>query len=183
MLNGYYDEFKTDISSLFKKDLVNFKGQITKYSLNGLTSLNDACQSCIDIMIEQGISSDTTTTLYNSLYLPYYEKLQAITDEIKVRENELNIVNGLYNENEKGLQNYIDDIRNDMQNTLNFEKYIGADLWTEFCSFRREDTYENSNYISDGLDNASLFKQALEFIETAQKDIYKSANLQHKNPG
>ena len=180
MLNGYYEEFKTDISSLFKKDLVNFKGQITKYSLNGLTSLYDACQSCLDIMIEQGVSSDTTTTLYNSLYLPYYEKLQAITDEIKVRENELNIVNGLYNENEKGLQNYIDDIRNDMQNTLNFEKYIGTDLWTEFCSFRREDTYENSNYISDGLDNASLFKQALEFIETAQKDIYKSANLQHK---
>ena len=180
MLNGYYEEFKTDISSLFKKDLVNFKGQITKYSLNGLTSLYDACQSCLDIMIEQGVSSDTTTTLYNSLYLPYYEKLQAITDEIKVRENELNIVNGLYNENEKGLQNYIDDIRSDMQNTLNFEKYIGTDLWTEFCSFRREDTYENSNYISDGLDNASLFKQALEFIETAQKDIYKSANLQHK---
>lgn len=180
ILNGYYEEFKTDITSLFKKDLVNFKGQIIKYSLNGLTSLFDACQSCIDIMIEQGISSDTTTTLYTSLYLPYYEKLQAISDEMKVRENEINIINGMYNEDKKGLKNYIDDIRTDMQNTLNFEKYIGTDLWNEFCSFRREDTYENSNYISDGLDNSDLFKMALEFIEVAQKEIYKSANLQHK---
>ena len=53
ILNDYYEEFKTDISSLFKKDLSNFSSQLRKYSLNGLNSLYDACQSCLDILIEQ----------------------------------------------------------------------------------------------------------------------------------
>ncbi len=180
ILNDYYEEFKTDISSLFKKDLSNFSSQLRKYSLNGLNSLYDACQSCLDILIEQGVSSDTSNDLYNAIYLPYYNKLSAIQSEINLREQEINIIVSLYDNNSKGLQDYIDDIKLDMQDKLNFEKYIGADLWTEFCSFRREDTYENTNYISDGLDNADLFKNALEFIDVAQKEIYKSANLQHK---
>lgn len=180
ILNDYYEEFKTDISSLFKKDLSNFSSQLRKYSLNGLNSLYDACQSCLDILIEQGVSSDTSNDLYNAIYLPYYNKLSAIQSEINLREQEINIIVSLYDDNSKGLQDYIDDIKLDMQDKLNFEKYIGADLWTEFCSFRREDTYENTNYISDGLDNADLFKNALEFIDIAQKEIYKSANLQHK---
>ena len=180
ILNDYYEEFKTDISSLFKKDLSNFSSQLKKYSLNGLNSLYDACQSCLDILIEQGVSSDTSNDLYNAIYLPYYNKLSAIQSEINLREQEINIIVSLYDDNSKGLQDYIDDIKLDMQDKLNFEKYIGADLWTEFCSFRREDTYENTNYISDGLDNADLFKNALEFIDIAQKEIYKSANLQHK---
>ena len=180
ILNDYYEEFKTDISSLFKKDLSNFSSQLRKYSLNGLNSLYDACQSCLDILIEQGVSSDTSNGLYNAIYLPYYNKLSAIQSEINLREQEINIIVSLYDDNSKGLQDYIDDIKLDMQDKLNFEKYIGADLWTEFCSFRREDTYENTNYISDGLDNADLFKNALEFIDIAQKEIYKSANLQHK---
>ena len=180
ILNDYYEEFKTDISSLFKKDLSNFSSQLKKYSLNGLNSLYDACQSCLDILIEQGVSSDTSNDLYNAIYLPYYNKLSAIQSEINLREQEINIIVSLYDDNSKGLQDYIDDIKLDMQDKLNFEKYIGADLWTEFCSFRREDTYENTNYISDGLDNADLFKNALEFIDVAQKEIYKSANLQHK---
>lgn len=180
ILNDYYEEFKTDISSLFKKDLSKFSSQLRKYSLNGLNSLYDACQSCLDILIEQGVSSDTSNDLYNAIYLPYYNKLSAIQSEINLREQEINIIVSLYDDNSKGLQDYIDDIKLDMQDKLNFEKYIGADLWTEFCSFRREDTYENTNYISDGLDNADLFKNALEFIDVAQKEIYKSANLQHK---
>lgn len=180
ILNDYYEEFKTDISSLFKKDLSNFSSQLRKYSLNGLNSLYDACQSCLDILIEQGVASDTSNDLYNAIYLPYYNKLSAIQSEINLREQEINIIVSLYDDSSKGLQDYINNIKLDMQDKLNFEKYIGADLWTEFCSFRREDTYENTNYISDGLDNADLFKNALEFIDVAQKEIYKSANLQHK---
>ena len=52
-------------------------------------------------------------------------------------------------------------------------------MWLELCAYRREDTYSNDNYISDGLDNAELFKRALEFYEVAQNEIYKSAELQH----
>ena len=62
---------------------------------------------------------------------------------------------------------------------MNFQSYIGNELWNELSAFRREDTYKNDNYISDGLDNSQLLKKAIEFINIAQKDIFKSATLQH----
>ena len=70
-------------------------------------------------------------------------------------------------------------LRNTTQDNLNFEKYLGTDLLNEFNSFRREDKYSNDNYISDGLSNSEIFKKAQEFIDTAEKEIYKSAELQH----
>lgn len=55
----------------------------------------------------------------------------------------------------------------------------GEKLWIEFCSYRRESTYSNENYISDGLDNIKLFERATQFIEVAANEIRKSAELQH----
>ena len=46
-------------------------------------------------------------------------------------------------------------------------------------SYRREDTYNNSNYISDGLSNADIYKNAKDFIEVANKELYKSSTQQH----
>lgn len=172
LLGDYYEQFNTDISFLFDKNETEFKEEIKQYSLNGLTSLHDACQSCVDVMIEQGISTNKTDDLYINLYAPYYKRLKWLEEEILIRENEIAIV--------ANLQVEIEEVRNTIQENLNFEEYLGEDLWFEFCSFRREDTYENSNYISDGLDNAELFKKALEFIEVAEKEIYKSATMQHK---
>ena len=88
-----------------------------------------------------------------------------------LRQNELDII--------ADLQNDVITLRNTTQDNLNFEKYLGTDLLNEFNSFRREDKYSNDNYISDGLSNSEIFKKAQEFIDTAEKEIYKSAELQH----
>ena len=167
----------TDITSLFKLDNQAFADELKKYSLSYLSIVQQACQSCVDILIEQGIAdrqtwANTDPDLYLELYLPYYQKLGLIEKEIKTRESEIALIT-------EEVQPAIEAIRNSIQDKLNFEKYIGEDLWMEFIAYRREDTYSNSNYISDGLDNAALFSNALEFVETAQKDIYKSAVLQH----
>ena len=77
------------------------------------------------------------------------------------------------------MQTYIEEHKAYIQNALNFEDYLGNELWLDFCAYRREDEYSNENYISDGLDNAELFKRALEFFEVAENEIYKSAELQH----
>ena len=86
------------------------------------------------------------------------------------------------------LQEEIEKIEYEVHNVLNFENYIKRDnnggltdteLWSEFCSFRREDTYSNENYVSDNLSNAEIFDNAKKFIEAAKKDIIKSATLQH----
>lgn len=178
----------TDIISLFALDEVMFKNELKKYSLARLTSFNDSCQSCIDLLIQQGVADNATwgnkePNLYEDLYIPYYNKLKWIQEEIKVREAEISVIIGVYDKEgdltSPGLKTLLEDERNRIQDILNFEKYLGEELWLEFVSYRREDTYQNNNYISDGLNNAELFQNALEFIDTAKKEIYKSANLQH----
>ena len=176
------------ISGLFEKTETEFAAELKKYCLNSLTSFLNACQSCMDIMIEQGVGNQGTwagqdPNLYDDLYVPYLNKLSAIEAEIKLRQSEIELITGVYDENGElktnGLQTDIEAIKLDIQQNLDFEYYLGEELWLEFCAFRREDKYSNSNYISDGLNNAELFDKANEFIEVAQKEIYKSAELQH----
>lgn len=176
------------ISGLFEKSYNEFVLELKKYSLNCLNSFYNSCQACIDILIEQGIADKDTWSgqepnLYEDLYSPYLQKMSAIEAELKVRQEEIDSIIGIYDENNElktyGIQNYVQDIKNNIQKDLDFQNYLGYDLWLEFCAFRREDKYSNSNYISDGLDNAQLFKNALEFIDVAKNEIFKSAELQH----
>ena len=172
------------ISGLFKKEYDEFCIELTKYALNPLQSFYDAADACISILTEQGAGDETNKPdLYENLYLPYFQKQQAIASEISIRKNELAIIEGVYDETTQttsgGLQNNIRNCQSVIQDALNFEDYLGEDLWKEFCSFRREDKYSNSNYISDGLNNAQLFERALEFIDVAENEIYKSSELQH----
>lgn len=171
------------ISGLFKKEHNSFCDELKKYALNPLLSFLNACQACIDILIEQDIGSDTSSDLYKNLYKPYYDKMVAIESEIAIREKEINIISGVYDTDGNlityGLQNNIEDCRNEIHDFLNFEGYLGNELWLEFCSYRREDKYSNDNYISDGLNNAEIFERALEFYEVAENEIYKASELQH----
>ena len=170
------DVENVSIVGLFKMELEEFKEELKFYGLNRLNSFHDACQACIDMLIEQGVADGETwsgkdPSLYDDLYIPYLEKLEALDVEIKIRGEEIDRVSKF--------RSHIEDIRRDIQDKLNFEKYIGEELWSEFCSYRREDKYTNKNYVSDGLDNAELFKKAREFIEVANKEIYKSAEQQN----
>jgi hypothetical protein len=169
-------------------DYDSFCNELKKYCLNSLSSFYDACQACIDILIEQGVAdsetwADSENNLYDNLYTPYYQKLNAIEAEMGIRQAEINTITGIYDSDgvliQNGLQPYLDNAREEIQNQLNFQNYIGNELWLEFCSYRREDKYSNENYISDGLTNSELFEKALEFIKVAKNEIFKSAELQH----
>lgn len=178
----------TSVSALFALELVPFKAELKKYSLQRLIAFRDVCQVSLDIMIQQGLADrqswvSTQNNLYDNMYLPYYNKMSAIEEEIFTRTAELSVVVGVYDENDglltEGMQSAILAKRNEIQSLLNFEEYLGSELWLEFASFRREDTFTNKNYISDGLNNEEIFTRAEEFINLAQKEIYRSAVLQH----
>lgn len=179
---------EVDIVGLFSMDQNNFVNELRKYSLNRLNAFQFACQAALDILIEQGIANKETwssgdTNLYDDLYLPYLRKMDAINEEIALREKEIQVVVGKRDADgdivEMGLQNYLDEYRDDIQSALDFEKYLGEDLWYVFCSYRREDKYSNDNYISDALNNKQLFERAQEFIDRATYEIHKSAEQQH----
>lgn len=181
-------ESEVDIVGLFALDQAEFVNELRKYSLNRLKSFHTACQAAIDILIEQGIADKETWSsgdpnLYDDLYLPYMRKLDAINTELKLREEEIAIVVGKRDADGdltvKGLQNYLDDYRTEIHEALDFEKYLGTEMWHDFCAYRREDKYSNDNYISDALSNTELFDKAQEFLERATKEIHKAAEQQH----
>ncbi|MCI8371077.1 MAG: tail fiber domain-containing protein [Lachnospiraceae bacterium] len=176
------------ISGLFKKEGTAFANELKKYSLARLASFLDACRACLDILIEEGAAEQKkaagqTPDLYAHLYQPYFQKQKAIEYEMVVRQKEINQILGEYDKDKnlasKGTQSYITMEKEKIQKELDFPAFLDKELWTEFCSYRREDTYSNKNYISDGLNNAELFEKAQEFIKAASREIYKSAELQH----
>lgn len=177
------------ISALFKKEIAEFAEELKKYCMKRLLSFRDACQSVIAVLTEQGVSNEKTWSgsneednLYKKLYKPYRKKLEMIEAEINTRQDEINIINGVYDSDgnlvKEGLKSAFDSIRDQIQKDLDFQTYLG-EYWPEFCLYRREDKYTNDNYKSDGLNNAELFEKTLKFIEEAKKEIYKSSELQH----
>lgn len=178
----------TDIHELFQLELTPFTNALKQWSLQRLLAFRDACQACLDILIQQGVADNNSwvsaeNNLYTNLYVPYLNKMSAIESEISLRTEELAIVTGIRDDNGgllfSGLQSEIIERRNGIQALQNFEAFLGETLWNEFAAYRREDTYSNANYISDGLNNEELFAMALQFLDVAKKEIYASATLQH----
>lgn len=157
-----------DVLSITNLD--NFKNALTYYCYNRLESFADAIQGVIDILIEEK-QSNTNSDYYEQFYLPYYDKLTACQDEMNVRAATIKS----YEDREASLIKQ----RNDIQEALDFEAYVGEELYNIFCSYRREDTYKNDNYISDGLDNAEILRKAIDFIDVAKQEIVRSGEHQH----
>lgn len=166
--NDSDDKSLYDVLSITNLD--TFKEALTYYCYNRLESFADAIQGVLNILIEEN-QSGTDARYYNEFYLPYYYKLTAC-------QNEMNVRAAIIEEYETEEAELIKQ-RNEIQSILNFEKYLGEELYLLFCSYRREDTYQNDNFISDGLNNAEIFANALEFIELAKQEIVKSGEHQH----
>ena len=151
-------------------ELDDFKAALELYCLVRLQSFYDAIQGALDVLIELDQASEEAD-LYSVLYEPYYAKLEACQEEIDKRAKTIEDLETNYQE--------LDARRNEIQKILNFAEYLGEDMYAIFCSYRREDTYSNDNYISDGLDNAETFDKAKDFIQKAKEELYKSAMRQH----
>ena len=158
-----------DVLTIEKLD--DYKEAIKLYGLNRLKSFSDAFQGAIDIMIESDQANDNAE-LYESLYVPYYEKLVATNSEIDARSATINDYTSKLEAGEIK--------QRAIQKKLNFQSFLGDDLYNEFLLFRRESEYSNDNYISDGLENNELFEKAQEFLESAKDELYKSGEKQHK---
>lgn len=164
------DVYLVDIFDV-KTDLNVFTEELKKYSLSRLKSFESAYQSVIDVMLKANISNDSTYgNLYDELYIPYFKKLTAIKSEYKVREAQLKLVASELETLEKS--------STEITSYLNFENYLGEELWKELCAFRREDVYENSNYVSDGLDDPEILKKAQELLDKARNQLITSSTTQ-----
>lgn len=161
---------------------VEFRHELTLYSLDRLNSFSNTYQSVLEILIKQGVADindplndSYKTALYEPMYLPYYRRKGYIDTEAKTRQGQVNAQHALVESNNKQ--------RARIQAQLNLKKYLGDSLYQIFTLYLREDTYTNSNYISDGLNNAEVIDKAKELFGVAEEELYKASELQYSLSG
>jgi len=172
------DKNSYSMAEAFSLDINEFKRRLKMYSRAGLRSFLESCNAAIGVMVELGISNPTSAVLvegglnaYYEIYLPYVLKLRAIEDEVATRDEEIAVVQDFYD--------MLMEQKHIINAKLDINTFLGEKLSIELNSYKMEDDYSNSNYISEGLDNAQLFKRATEFVEIANNEIRKAATEHH----
>ena len=168
------------------EDIYEFVQALHEYSLDYLNSFANTYQSALEILVKQGVSNTDKVNgdneeylsriqVYHDLYEPYYERKGWIDREIVRRSEEIEIVQTRKKE--------YDRQRKQIQKQLNLKKYLGTNLYKIFTLYLREDTYTNSNYISDGLNNSDLIDKATELFAVAEAELIKASELQYTLSG
>lgn len=135
-----------------------FSSKLQLYSYNWLENFYNGIEECILILQTQ---EDTDLELYDL----YKSRLTLVGNERDTKGSELDTLETVAEQ----LDNEIAHIRQE----LDLHDYLGQELWEEFYIYRRETTYENQNYISDGLTNSELIERAKELVEAATKEMRK----------
>ena len=151
------------------KDLNKFKEALNYYSLSRLESFYNAIDGAL-LVLKQSGQGEEGADLYEELYVPYDKKLKACETEHQERSKQIETV-------KKQLDNVLAR-QKEINKELDFKTYLGEELYSIFCSYRREDKYSNSNYVSDGLDDSGIIDKAKEFLKVAKMELEKATKKQ-----
>ena len=144
-----------------------FVEKLHLYNADYLISLEQSFNGCLTIISETAKSNQD---LYDEFWGMYKKRLDYITAENAYRNDQIEIVSTI--------NDLLTKIQSDERVNLDFQSYIGEDLWKIFCSYRREDSYQNDNYISDDLTNSEIIEKTEELLDAAKKELYKAGNMQ-----
>ena len=177
---------KYDISNL-KLNETTFRTQLGFYSLQELQNLSDSFQGCLDIIMSLDIEDNALNEeLEEKYYNFYFSRKKIIDSEILIRNNMVESIKSIYfyDSESNNFSGCLYEIRKETNDILDFENYIknlknGTDLWNTFCSYRREDKYSNSNYISEGMTNAEIIEHAQKLLDSAKKELYRASHPQY----
>lgn len=160
-----------DIKGLMDMSLTSFQNEIKKYCLSYLTEIRSVINAVLSILDDAGITQTSDPDVYSKIYTPYSQKLNKVVTETATRQTEVKNCASLVTEIEKQ--------RKIINNALNLEEYIGATLWGELLSFRREEEQSDGNYVSTGLTNAQLIENAKDFYDKIEENIEKLGETQY----
>lgn len=151
------------------------------YSLNRLKSFYDGYNSCLSILMQLNIDSPVCKDMYDK----YYNRMRIISNP--PTEENPDPIPGVMDIRQQQVNDIKTDIKNitaeqkAFQKEWNFQNCLEKarkDFYKIFCSYRREDTYTNSNYISDGLSTSECLAKAKELVEAATAEAKKACVLQ-----
>lgn len=144
------------------------KQALQLYSSTRVHSFADAFQTGLDIIVELGQAR-------NEVYDIYYRKMELCTEIAEYKDFMLRII--------EDFLRHVSEKRMEIQQMLNFQSYLGADLFRVYSMYRREGEYSNSNFISDNLSDAEVFDKAKEFLIEANRQLKIAATPQHTISG
>lgn len=162
-------------------DDTRIRSYFNKYSLNRLKSFYDGYNSCLSILMQL----DTASTVRKDLYEKYFNRMRILSNP--PTEENSDAVPGVLDIRQRQVDVIHSEITNiktaqsEFQKEWNFKDYLdrkGKDFYKIFCSYRREDVYTNSNYVSDGLTSSECLAKAKELIEAATKEAKRACVLQ-----
>lgn len=144
-------------------DGTGLKNIISLYSMARLESFRDAFKNGIEV-----IDDDNYNGVFDTIKNFFSTRLGYINDEIKTRETEINNVTSMIDALEK--------IVNDTHKKMDINNFLVSDrLKSEWMSFRREQDYTNTNFVSTDLDSEELINRAREFINLATQEIDRAS--------
>lgn len=150
-----------------------FVQQLKSYNIDYLASIKESFQSCLEIIenlrTEKG-EDVFSQELYDKFYSPYFCRIEHIDAEIAVKARLLETV--------KTISDYLKSLKETERTDLDFKAFLGEKLWNAFCSYRREDSYQNSNYISSNLSDSEIIEKAEELLDAAKEELFKAGNMQ-----
>ena len=181
------DEIKKYDISNFKLNETTFRNQLGFYSLEELQNLSDSFQGCLDIIMSLDIEDNALNKeLEEKYYNFYFSRKKIIDSETLIRNNMIESIKNIYFYDSKSneFSGCLYEIRKETNDILDFENYIknlpeGNKLWQTFCSYRREDKYSNSNYISEGMTNLEIIEHAQKMLDVAKKELYRASHPQY----
>lgn len=161
--------------TLANEDSYDLNENWTLYSLDMLNVYQSAYQSVLEVLMQMGTSTETANgRICKDLYDKYYVKITQIQDEIITRQSTIDGIN-----NEINLLLLFHD---SVSKQLNIENFFG-DLYETFCVYRRDDEFNNDNFISDGLSNSQLLQKADELLSVAETALYRASQTQYSISG
>lgn len=178
------DKIKDNQITSLSMDLDTFKNRIKLYSIDELSNILTMFEGCLSIIEDKDLKGNAlykNSGLYEKYRAFYLERIDIVNETLSILDTYLGYIEDIYwYDSTDGIScGVLDDVKNSILNILDIKNYLGEDLYNTFCSYKREDTYSNSNYISDGLDNSEILEYANKLLEAAKKELYKAGNLQY----
>lgn len=183
-----YDSDYSDGVSSHLNDKDYYKNWFKEYGINRLTSFRDAYNQCTVMLHDMNDKVNLTDKSLSYLYRTSNGNVSSKTIYQELTEKYLAFVTcieGYISEYSKKVENYelVKKVNQEqierIRNLCNIENYLSRDLYIELLSFKREQVYTNSNFISDVDNDAILMQNIEDLIKAAKEQIAKAKEVNY----
>ncbi|MCI9077320.1 MAG: hypothetical protein HFH68_00145 [Lachnospiraceae bacterium] len=188
-INGITKQIATSLLSHDVSNSFNYVyPRLIKYPITQLSSWADAYEKCTVIIysLNNDIASSHNYAFYYAINTNGTKSSETVYDALLKKyiyfknyiESVINEYQGYVDKDNDRIE-AIDKRLNEINAACNLENYLGKTLYNELLSFKREQVYNNNNFISDGLDDSQLMARIEELIDLAKEELAKACQLQY----